>query len=98
MAPGGRWFGESRARLRFVQSQRPLCGGVFRCLIADDEHGQMVVGIDDQQLRLEEFGRMLTTYGGGACGSSLGQGEFALDVLPTRVGMVRDGKNIEAKI
>ena len=30
----------------------------------DDENGQLVVGIDDQELSLEEFGRMLTTYAG----------------------------------
>ena len=39
-------------------------GGVLRCLVEDNEHGQLVVGIDDQQLSLEEFGRMLTTYAG----------------------------------
>ena len=39
-------------------------GGVLRCLVEDDENGQLVVGIDNQELRLEEFGRMLTTYAG----------------------------------
>jgi len=39
-------------------------GGVLRCLVEDDENGQLVVEIDDQQLSLEEFGRMLTTYAG----------------------------------
>ena len=38
-------------------------GGVLRCLV-EDENGQLVVGIDDQELSLEEFGRMLTTYAG----------------------------------
>ncbi|MCW5553374.1 MAG: hypothetical protein KIS67_14585 [Verrucomicrobiae bacterium] len=39
-------------------------GGVLRCLVNDDQNGQLVVGIDDQELSLEEFGRMLTTYAG----------------------------------
>jgi hypothetical protein len=39
-------------------------GGVLRCLIEDDENGQLVVGIDDRELSLEEFGRMLTMYAG----------------------------------
>ena len=47
-------------------------GGVLRCLVEDDENGQLVVGIDDQELSLEEFGRMLTTYvGWGMRGLSL---------------------------
>jgi len=39
-------------------------GGVLRCLVEDDENGQLVVGIDDKELSLEEFGRMLTTHAG----------------------------------
>jgi hypothetical protein len=39
-------------------------GGVLRCQVEDDENGQLVVGIDDQELSLKEFGRMLTTYAG----------------------------------
>jgi hypothetical protein len=39
-------------------------GGVLRCLIHDDEHGQLVVEIDEQELRMEEFGKLLTTYAG----------------------------------
>jgi hypothetical protein len=39
-------------------------GGVLRCLVEDDENGQLLVGIDDQELSLKEFGRMLTTYAG----------------------------------
>ncbi len=37
---------------------------MLRCLVEDDENGQLVVGIDDKELSLEEFGRMLTTYAG----------------------------------
>ena len=48
----------------FARSQQ-WCprGGALRCLIGDEE-GQLVVGIDDRELSLEEFGRMLTTYAG----------------------------------
>jgi pyridoxine 5'-phosphate synthase PdxJ len=38
--------------------------GVLRCLIEDDENRQLVVGIDDHELSLEQFGRMLTIYAG----------------------------------
>lgn len=38
-------------------------GGVLRCLI-HDEDGQAVVEIDEHELRLEEFGKLLTTYSG----------------------------------
>jgi hypothetical protein len=41
-------------------------GGVLRCLILDNEHGQLVVRIDGQDLRLKEFGKLLATYAG--CG------------------------------
>jgi hypothetical protein len=39
-------------------------GGVLRCLISDNEHGQAVIEIDDQELQMEEFGRLLRTYAG----------------------------------
>ncbi len=39
-------------------------GSVLRCLIHDDENLQLVVEIDDQELTLEQFGRLLTTYAG----------------------------------
>jgi hypothetical protein len=39
-------------------------GGVLRCLIRDDEHGQLVIHIDQQELRLKQFGKLLTTYAG----------------------------------
>ena len=38
-------------------------GGVLRCLISDGD-GQAVIEIDDTELRIEEFGRLLTTYSG----------------------------------
>jgi hypothetical protein len=39
-------------------------GGVLRCQIMDDEEGELVVGIDDEELTLEAFGRLLRTYAG----------------------------------
>ena len=39
-------------------------GGVLRCVIEDDEHGQVIVKIDEQELRLKQFGKLLTTYAG----------------------------------
>ena len=39
-------------------------GSVLRCLIEDDEDGEAVVCIDDRELSLQEFGRLLTTYAG----------------------------------
>ena len=39
-------------------------GSVLRCLINDNEDGQAVVEIDDQELGMEEFGRLLRTYAG----------------------------------
>jgi hypothetical protein len=39
-------------------------GSVLRCLVEHDEHGQVIVKIDEQELRLKQFGKLLTTYGG----------------------------------
>ena len=39
-------------------------GGVLRCLIHDDAEQQLVVAIDEQELDLEQFGKLLTTYAG----------------------------------
>jgi hypothetical protein len=39
-------------------------GGVLRCLIEHDEHGQVIVKIDGQNLRLKQFGKLLATYAG----------------------------------
>lgn len=38
-------------------------GGVLRCVISDLE-GQAVIEIDEHELSIEEFGRMLTTHSG----------------------------------
>ena len=39
-------------------------GSVVRCQISDDEQGDVVIGIDDHELSLSEFGTLLTTYAG----------------------------------
>jgi hypothetical protein len=39
-------------------------GGVLRCLIQDDEHGQLIVKIDKRTLSLTQFGKLLATYAG----------------------------------
>ena len=52
-------------QIKYSARGRQWCprGAVLRCLV-EDEDGQLVVGIDDHELSLEEFGRMLTTYAG----------------------------------
>jgi hypothetical protein len=39
-------------------------GDVLRCHVDDDETGELVVHIDDQELNLHEFGRLLRKYAG----------------------------------
>src|ERR1700676_1243447 len=39
-------------------------GGVWRCVIQEDEHGQLFIKVDEQELRLKQFGKLLTTYAG----------------------------------
>jgi hypothetical protein len=39
-------------------------GEVLRCVIEDDGDGEAVIHIDDHELSLREFGRLLTTYSG----------------------------------
>jgi hypothetical protein len=39
-------------------------GRVLRCLVQDDEHGQLVVRVDGRALRLKQFGKLLTSYEG----------------------------------
>lgn len=39
-------------------------GSVVRCLVESDEEGQAIIHIDDRQLSLVEFGRLLATYAG----------------------------------
>jgi hypothetical protein len=37
---------------------------VLRCLIQDDDRGRVVVKVDDQELQLRQFGKLLTSYEG----------------------------------
>ena len=39
-------------------------GDVLRCIIEDDENGDPVIHIDEQELTWEEFGGLLRTYAG----------------------------------
>ena len=39
-------------------------GGVVRCVVEDDEEGQAIIRVDDRELSLAEFGRLLVTYAG----------------------------------
>ena len=39
-------------------------GRVLRCLIQDNERGQLIVKVDEEELRLKQFGRLLTSYEG----------------------------------
>jgi hypothetical protein len=39
-------------------------GGVVRCLVEDDEEGQAIIRVDDRELTLAEFGRLLVTHAG----------------------------------
>ncbi len=39
-------------------------GDVLRCIIEDDERGEAVIHIDDKELTLREFGRLLTVRAG----------------------------------
>lgn len=39
-------------------------GGVLRCTINNDEEGMAVIEIDDHELTIGEFGRLLGTYAG----------------------------------
>jgi hypothetical protein len=39
-------------------------GGVVRCFVDSDEEGQAIIHVDDQELSLAEFGRLLATYAG----------------------------------
>lgn len=39
-------------------------GDVMRCVVESGHDGQAVIYIDDHELSIEDFGRLLTTYGG----------------------------------
>jgi hypothetical protein len=49
----------------FVRSDQWVPRGrVLRCLIQSDENDHLVIKIDEQELRLKQFGKMLATYQG----------------------------------
>jgi len=39
-------------------------GDVLRCVIEDDENGEPVIHVDDQELNWMEFGRLIRTFAG----------------------------------
>jgi hypothetical protein len=39
-------------------------GRVLRCLIRNEENDRLIIKIDEQELRLKQFGKMLATYQG----------------------------------
>ena len=55
-----------RPQIKYIESSNQWIprGQVLRCHIEDDEDGELVVYVDDQELSLSEFGRMLTTHAG----------------------------------
>lgn len=57
-------LGSAQIEYRSRSHQWTPRGGVLRCLVHDDEERQAVIEIDDHELTLEEFGRLLTTYAG----------------------------------
>ena len=40
---------------------------VLRCLIRDSLRGQLLIRVDEQDLRLKQFGKLLSTYEGWGC-------------------------------
>src|ERR1035437_7762340 len=82
MAHAGGGLVSSEQGCDFVKCQCASHGGVFRCLIEDGEHGQLVMGIDDEHLNLEQFSRLLTTHAVWRCALSLSWRMAADDTHP----------------
>jgi hypothetical protein len=55
-----------KPQLRFFEAGHQWVprGDVLRCVIMDDEDGEAIVHIDDHELNMDEFGRMLRAYAG----------------------------------
>jgi hypothetical protein len=56
-------LGSAQIEYRARSDQWVPRGSVLRCLIRD-EGLQLVVDVDEQELQLEQFGKLLTTYAG----------------------------------
>jgi hypothetical protein len=57
---------QGEPQIRFVPEvgQWVPRGGVVRCLVDSDDDGHAVISVDDRELTLSEFGRLLATYAG----------------------------------
>ena len=56
--------GKPQIKYNKSSDQRVPRGDVLRCIIEDDENGEAVIHIDDKELTLREFGRLLTVHAG----------------------------------
>ena len=56
--------GKSQVKFAERSNQWVPEGDVLRCYIEDNEQGEAVIWIDDQELSLRDFGRMLTVHAG----------------------------------
>jgi len=56
--------GKSQVKFEERSNQWVPEGDVLRCYIEDNEQGEAVIWIDDQELSLRDFGRMLTVHAG----------------------------------
>jgi hypothetical protein len=58
----------------------PRCGDVLRCIIDDrGPDGEVVIQIDDQELSLREFGRLLRVHAGWGMRIAFVPEEFVTD-------------------
>lgn len=57
---------EGSAQIKYDQRSHQWIpqGGVIRCMVTDGEDGEVAFYVDDKELSLEEFGRMLHVYNG----------------------------------
>lgn len=56
--------GKPQIKLNRDSGQWVPQGEVLRCIIEDNAEGEAVIVIDDKELSLREFGRLLTVYAG----------------------------------
>jgi len=67
-------------------------GDVLRCIIEDNEDGEAVIWIDDQELSLRDFGRLLTTHSGWGMRIAFVPQEFVDEEPQIEVREPRDGE------